>query len=604
MNKIADNTVNFWEHILQEEFQDFIEAIDCYFDRNSVKTILELGSRDGFIALEFTKYFPNATVYAFECNPEAVELCQKNIDGHNRVVLVNKAVSDHNGFVDFYAIDPTLTQTHLPDGSIGVSSLYQSKNLYPYETYVQNKIQVEAIRLEDWARENQIEGVDLIWMDLQGAELKALQGVGNLLNDVRAIYTEVAYQQLYVDQPLFKDIDEYITAKGFRFLKTISSHEWEGNVLYLEESLIDRAKLSPSLLGQPSPNFSCKIQWNSVEKIVYFPPICTVENETVMPAWSVIIPVFKSVENLNKTVNRLLEETADFNSLQIELVSHKSEGSIRKEIEAIVKAVGDDRIHYYHHDPFLLDEATLFNLCIQRAQGEWIHILQPGDWVNPGFYQNFQMAIAQEPNLGAIFSRQAYIDETGDCRWISWVERETPGLLSDWIKQIGVRCRIPLSSIAVKRSVYEKLGGFCSQAGVASEWEMWKRIAAHYPVWYEPEPLVSCYRNNENLSTNFLLKSIPQTQDVIADINQSIQITRSYLPPSIANEISKQARERNAFFALNIAKTLLSAGEYEEAIAFTCEALKLSQSERVKNALTPLFLSYKPEAKSPALTPE
>jgi hypothetical protein len=36
MNKIADNTVNFWEHILQEEFQDFIEAIDCYFDRNCI----------------------------------------------------------------------------------------------------------------------------------------------------------------------------------------------------------------------------------------------------------------------------------------------------------------------------------------------------------------------------------------------------------------------------------------------------------------------------------------------------------------------------------------------------------------------------------------
>lgn len=48
--------------------------------------------------------------------------------------------------------------------------------------------------------------------------------------------------------------------------------------------------------------------------------------------------------------------------------------------------------------------------------------------------------------------------------------------------------------MVVRRDVYEQLGGFCPQAKSAFDWEMWKRIAVNYPVWYEPQTLV-CFKS-------------------------------------------------------------------------------------------------------------
>ena len=52
--------------------------------------------------------------------------------------------------------------------------------------------------------------------------------------------------------------------------------------------------------------------------------------------------------------------------------------------------------------------------------------------------------------------------------------------------RVGQRLQFP--SMVVRRATYERLGGF-DRLGYAEDWEMWVRIAAHYPVAYEPEPL-------------------------------------------------------------------------------------------------------------------
>ena len=106
-----------------EEVRVFVDMAKRYITPLEVKVILELGSRDACEAVSLKRAFRNATVYAFECNPPAIELCRQNIGDKKDIVLVPMAVSDVDGVVDFYAIDPRNTVTTHADGNIGASSL-------------------------------------------------------------------------------------------------------------------------------------------------------------------------------------------------------------------------------------------------------------------------------------------------------------------------------------------------------------------------------------------------------------------------------------------------------------------------------------------------
>jgi protein O-GlcNAc transferase len=57
--------------------------------------------------------------------------------------------------------------------------------------------------------------VDLLKMDVQGAELDVLRGSERSLSDVLAIHTEVEFVPIYRSQPLFDDVFRFLRRRGF-----------------------------------------------------------------------------------------------------------------------------------------------------------------------------------------------------------------------------------------------------------------------------------------------------------------------------------------------------------------------------------------------------
>ena len=214
------------------DFRAFARESDSIIPPEAVRIAFDLGSRDGEVALYMEEHYPQAQIFAFECNPAAVELVRKNIAGHDRVTLVNRAVADTNGTLEFFSIDPQKTVTPHKDGNIGASSLYRANPDYPHENYVQQRVLVESVRLDDWAGDQQITAVDVIWMDLQGAELRAMHGLGKLLSTVKVLYTEVEYKQLYLDQPLAADLRRFLARHGLGLHKQMNVGEWAGDELF------------------------------------------------------------------------------------------------------------------------------------------------------------------------------------------------------------------------------------------------------------------------------------------------------------------------------------------------------------------------------------
>jgi FkbM family methyltransferase len=68
-------------------------------------------------------------------------------------------------------------------------------------------------------------GYDFLNIDLQGAELKALRGMGDVLHQFKWAYLEVNQQELYKGCALVEDIDMYMIGFGFRRAET----KWCGN---------------------------------------------------------------------------------------------------------------------------------------------------------------------------------------------------------------------------------------------------------------------------------------------------------------------------------------------------------------------------------------
>jgi glycosyltransferase involved in cell wall biosynthesis len=281
------------------------------------------------------------------------------------------------------------------------------------------------------------------------------------------------------------------------------------------------------------------------------------------PFWSVMIPTYNGTKYLEETLRSVLSQDPGSDLMQIEVID---DFSTEDDPEPLVHEIGQGRIMFTRQSQNQ-GQIETWNNCIRRARGHWIHILHQDDIVLPGFYSRLQSAVITD-QVGGLLCRNIYMDEDGHWQSLSPVERQTPGILENWLELIAASQRVQFPAVVVRRSTYEKLGGFCPAAYSAADWEMWKRIAAHYQIWYEPQPL-ACFRLHSASESSRLI----QTGENIAHTRRAIEITKSYLPDPIAEKLSQQAREYYASYALNTARYLLTKNEIAAATAQIREAL-------------------------------
>lgn len=305
------------------------------------------------------------------------------------------------------------------------------------------------------------------------------------------------------------------------------------------------------------------------------------------PKLSITIPTYNPEPHyFEQTIKSILFQNLPLNVVQIEVVD---DASTKVDVESIVREIGQGRISF-HGQSQNLGLLSNWNDCLNRARGHWVHLLHQDDLVLPGFYKRLQVGL-EHPEVGAAFCRHIHIDQAGQQRLITDIERDTPGILEHWLEQIALTQRIQFASIIVKRNVYEHLGGFNPEAGSAADWEMWKRIAACYPIWYEPQPL-ACYRLHPSSESSRLI----QTGANIADTRKAIEISRAYLPRDKANYLSAKALEHYAQYALREAQKQLQLKNPDAAQAQIKEALNCSQSPQVQSIANHLLKACAPGA--------
>lgn len=119
--------------------------------------------------------------------------------------------------------------------SSSILDLDKHKIHHPH-IYITGQVDVITKRMDDLLLENNIDSTDydFLNLDIQGAELLALKGFGDRINNLKFIYTEVNKTHLYKDCALVEEIDEYLQILGFKRVETIwTEFEW-GDALYIK----------------------------------------------------------------------------------------------------------------------------------------------------------------------------------------------------------------------------------------------------------------------------------------------------------------------------------------------------------------------------------
>lgn len=230
--------------MVQRVFTRLVEVYTSALPDRHARVIFDVGARDCEDSGLFAQTFTEATVHAFECNPDTLPACRRMAASNPRIMLNESAVSDRPGRISFYQTDPERTLTESPALAPGTSSMFVATGNYPEERYAQRKIDVDAITLKDYIVRHAIAAVDILWMDVQGAEVLVLQGLGERIHDLACIHLEVEFFEIYKGQAMYRDVDTLLRSRGFRLAGFTSYSRYAADAVYFHGGLgVSRMKL-------------------------------------------------------------------------------------------------------------------------------------------------------------------------------------------------------------------------------------------------------------------------------------------------------------------------------------------------------------------------
>ncbi|MDP4199619.1 MAG: FkbM family methyltransferase [Bacteroidota bacterium] len=165
--------------------------------------VLDIGGNVGQHTLWFARYARK--VYSFEPLPRLADRIRREIALNHlesKVVLVTKALSDEA---------KSLVITDPDRGMSGNASTILGRS--PNE----KTIAIQAIRLDDFLESEGVKTVDLVNIDIEGAELFALRGMPNLLrNSAPPLVLEMNELMMGLAGYTFEEVQNYLAEFGYR----------------------------------------------------------------------------------------------------------------------------------------------------------------------------------------------------------------------------------------------------------------------------------------------------------------------------------------------------------------------------------------------------
>lgn len=194
-----------------------------------IRGIIHVGAHHAEEKESYTQCNVHNVVWV-EGNADLIPLIKEKLNvlgAHDSVY--NCLVSDKDGEeVEFHITNNTQSSSILNFG--------KHKGYYPGINFVKD-VKQKTHTLKSIIENNHIDmdNFNMLNLDIQGVELRALKGLGEYLNVIDYIYTEVNNDTIYEGNDFISDIDEYLQKFGFRRVETVMLSEQWGDAFYIKE---------------------------------------------------------------------------------------------------------------------------------------------------------------------------------------------------------------------------------------------------------------------------------------------------------------------------------------------------------------------------------
>ncbi len=210
--------------------------------------IFDVGGHLGQTVEKYRKLYPRATIYSFEPFESSFKKLQEYCatQGDCRTYII--AFAEQKGRADFFA----------NDCGGGTNSLFPPEDMekrfdhdvdYAYAGTEQTSVETDTI--DSFCEANGIDTIDILKMDIQGGELRALKGAERMLKEQRValLFLEVSFIYLYKNQALFHEIEEFLVAHDYVLYNlhylSASSHGQlvQGDAIFVSQELARKYNL-------------------------------------------------------------------------------------------------------------------------------------------------------------------------------------------------------------------------------------------------------------------------------------------------------------------------------------------------------------------------
>jgi FkbM family methyltransferase len=190
---------------------------------DGVHVLVDVGAHDGWYAKRADLYFPLRRVVLIEPLPSnAARLQMLDLPG---LKIVEAAMSDKKGRARFI-VNRTAQASSLLEMAPGMTDAYQ------LDMSAQQEIEVAVGRLDDLCEDEKIDRIDLLKVDVQGAEKLLLAGALKTLRRTRYLQIEVLFVEHYHGCALFPELDAICRTAGFELIWLGDfSHDPRGRLL-------------------------------------------------------------------------------------------------------------------------------------------------------------------------------------------------------------------------------------------------------------------------------------------------------------------------------------------------------------------------------------